>query len=262
MTADASLSLTQRGALGWITIQNASRMNALTSAMWASLPALISEADENPDIRVIILRGTGERAFCAGADISEFESARTGENAKIYDQLNHNAFLAIAEAGKPTLAMIHGFCLGGGLGLAACCDFRIADTNSQYAIPAAKLGIGYNPRWVTPLLALTSPAKVKDLLFTGRRVKAEEAASMGLVNHVYEPDTLEAETVAFAQTIAANAPLSIAASKLVVNELMHRPETPDLYKLDQAVQRCFESADYKEGQRAFLEKRAPKFQGQ
>jgi len=261
MTTDATLNLNRDGALAWLEITNPDRMNALTASMWQQIPERIAEADNDPCVRVIILRGAGKRAFSAGADISEFKTARTGDSATEYDALNHNAFLAVTNATKPTIAMIHGFCLGGGLGLAACCDLRLGDQNSQYAIPAAKLGIGYNPRWVTPLLALTSPGNVKEILFTGRRIKAEEAFQMGLINRLLDAETLQSATEALANEIAANAPLSVAASKVVVNELVHHPETPDLYKLDEAIQRCFQSKDYKEGQRAFLEKRKPAFEG-
>ncbi len=261
MTTDATLNLRRDGALAWLEITNPDRMNALTAAMWQQFPDCIAEVDNDPSIRVIIVRGVGQRAFSAGADISEFKTARTGNSAKDYDALNHNAFLALTNTTKPTIAMIHGFCLGGGLGLAACCDLRLGDQNSQYAIPAAKLGIGYNPRWVTPLLALTSPANVKEILFTGRRINAEEALQMGLINDLLDAEKLQSETETLATTIAANAPLSVAASKRVINELVHHPETPDLYKLDEAIQRCFKSEDYKEGQQAFLEKRKPNFQG-
>lgn len=261
MSDDATVHLELEDAIAWISLTNANRMNAMTSAMWQGLPDVLKTADQDPAVRVIVLRGAGTRAFCAGADISEFESARTGSNAADYDQLNHAAFVALSHVSKPTIAMIHGFCLGGGLGLAACCDLRLADPEAQFSIPAAKLGIGYNPRWMTPLLALTSPANVKDILFTGRRIKAEEAHGMGLVNRVIETDTLFEATRALASEIGNNAPLSVAAAKATVNELVHHPESPDLYKLDEAVQRCFESDDYKEGRQAFLEKRKAKFEG-
>lgn len=255
------LTLRRDDAIAWLEICNAARMNAMTAAMWRQLPDLLQQADNDPEIRVIILRGEGDRAFCAGADISEFGSARTGESARDYDQLNHNAFLALTSAAKPTVAMIHGFCLGGGLGLAACCDLRLGDDKAQFAIPAARLGIGYNPRWVTPLLALTSPANVKEILFTGRRLNADEALRFGLINRSVPATDLVHDTVALATAIAANAPLSIHASKLAVNELVDHPENPNLYKLDEAVQRCFDSEDYQEGQRGFLEKRKPVFKG-
>lgn len=261
MTDAPALTLKRTGALGWLEVSNGERMNALNSDMWRRVPEILSEVEEDDDIRVLILRGSGTRAFSAGADISEFETARSGDSAKTYDALNHNAFLALTHMRKPTIAMIHGFCLGGGFVLAACCDLRIADTNAQFSIPAAKLGIGYNPRWVTPILALTSPANVKKILFSGQRVKADEALRMGLINGVHAPDALASETETLANAIAQNAPLSVTASKFMVNELIHHPENPDLYKLDKAVQRCFDSEDYAEGRRAFLEKRKPNFQG-
>lgn len=256
------LRIDREGPIAWLVIANPERMNALTGAMWGALPGLMAEADADPSVRVIVLRGEGRKAFSAGADISEFESARTGEAAKTYDALNHAAFEALIAASKPVVAMIHGFCLGGGLGLAACCDLRLADDRSEFAIPPAKLGIGYNPRWVRPLLALARPAHVKELLFTGNRLKSADALAMGLVNRVLPADGLEAATRTLAATMAANAPLSIRAAKLAIDELVRHPESPDTAKLDRAVAACFESQDYIEGRRAFLEKRKPVFQGQ
>jgi enoyl-CoA hydratase len=267
MTGDAhdrpaALHYRKDGSIAWIIADNPSRMNALTSAMWQALPAHIATASGDPDVRVIILRGAGTAAFSAGADISEFESARTGDAAKTYDTLNDNAFNALTSCPKPTIAMIHGFCLGGGLGLALCCDMRIGDDASQYAIPAAKLGIGYNPRWVRPILAAVPPARAKELLFTGRRFRSADAAAMGLVSHLVPTAELEVTTRALASEIAANAPLSVAAAKLVIDEIVRHPETTDMAKLDRAIAQCFASADYPEGRRAFLEKRKPVFKGQ
>lgn len=256
-----ALRLEIDGPMAWIVADNPARMNALTAAMWRDLPRRLREAEGDPEVRVIIFRGTGTRAFSAGADISEFEKQRAGDSAIEYDALNHAAFAAITGAMKPTIAMIHGFCLGGGLAIAACCDLRLADENSQFAIPAAKLGIGYNPRWVRPLLTLVSGPCVKELLFTGRRFNALEAHGIGLVNRVTATAGLESETRALAGEIAANAPLTIRAAKLTVDELLRHPEKPDTARLDAAVKACFESTDYAEGRRAFLEKRKPAFNG-
>jgi enoyl-CoA hydratase/carnithine racemase len=255
------LRLVRDGGIGWIILSNPERMNALTAGMWGALPGLVAEAERDPVLRVIVLRGEGQRAFSAGADISEFESARTGQSAATYDALNDEAFKALSGAKKPVIAMIHGFCLGGGLGLAASCDLRLADDTSEFAIPAARLGIGYNARWLPPLLALAKPASVKELLFTGRRFKSAEALALGLVNRIVPTDTLEAETRALASEIAQNAPLSIRAAKMAIDELVRHPETPDKARLDEAVALCFKSEDYAEGRRAFLEKRRPEFRG-
>jgi enoyl-CoA hydratase/carnithine racemase len=157
--------------------------------------------------------------------------------------------------------MIHGFCLGGGLGLALCCDLRLADEASQYAIPAAKLGIGYNARWVRPILAAVPAARAKELLFTGRRFKAPEALAMGLVSYLHPAANLEAAVRSLAAEIAGNAPLSVMAAKSVIDEISRHPEHPDMARLDAAIAACFESDDYAEGRTAFLEKRKPQFKG-
>lgn len=259
--ATPDLLLKVEGAIAWIVANNPERMNAFTGGMWAKIPQHVRAAEENPAVRVIVLRGDGMRAFSAGADISEFESARTGASAADYDRLNHDAFTALLSATKPVIAMIHGFCLGGGLGIAACADLRIADHKAQFAIPAAKLGLGYNPRWVPPLLALAAPAFIKEMLFTGRRFSSSEAERIGLINRVTDPDALEETVRTLASDIAANAPLSVRAAKLTIDEMVRHPENPETSKLDVAVAACFDSADYAEGRRAFLEKRKPAFQG-
>ncbi len=257
----AALRLERDGEIAFIIADNPSRMNALTAAMWKAVPELVGEAEADDSIRVIVLRGEGQRAFSAGADISEFESARAGAKASDYDALNDAAFTALSGCAKPVIAMIHGFCLGGGLGLALCADIRIADESAEFAIPAAKLGLGYNARWVRPLLAAVAPSRAKEMLFTGRRFKVAEAVAMGLVNTVVPASDLETRTRGLAQEIAANAPLTLRAAKKVIDELVRHPETPDMKGLDAAVAACFDSEDYAEGRRAFMEKRKPRFQG-
>jgi enoyl-CoA hydratase len=259
--AKPELRLEIDGPIAWITADNPARMNAFTAGMWKAIPDHIGAAEADPRVRVIVMRGAGSKAFSAGADISEFESARTGDGAKDYDRLNHEAFSALMNAQKPIIAMVHGFCLGGGFGIAACCDLRLADRKAQFAIPPAKLGLGYNARWVTPLLALAAPAFIKELMFTGRRFGIDDAQRMGLVNAVHEEAELQSRVEALALEIAANAPLTIKAAKLCIDELTRHPESPDLAKLDAAVAACFESEDYAEGRRAFLEKRKPEFKG-
>ncbi len=167
----AGLRLERDGDIAFIIADNSARLNAFTAAMWEALPARIAAAESDSDIRVIVLRGAGERAFSAGADISEFETQRSGDKATAYDALSDAAFTALARCQKPIIAMIHGFCLGGGLGVALCADIRLADDKAEFAIPAARLGLGYNARWIRPLLAAVPPSRAKEMLFTARRFK-------------------------------------------------------------------------------------------
>jgi len=249
------------GAIAWITIDNEPRLNAFTRDMWAAVPEHFAAADRNPDVRVIIVTGAGSKAFSAGADISEFGDNRTGAAARAYDVINHAAYEAILETEKPTIAMVNGYCFGGACELAICCDMRIGSETASFSVPSAKLSLGYNPRWIKPMLAVMTAAKVKEMLFTGRRYLAPEALAMGLLNQMVPAERLEAETVRLGIEIAANAPLSIRAAKASVDALAANPESVDLDALDAKVLACFDSEDFKEGARAFLEKRKPIFQG-
>jgi enoyl-CoA hydratase/carnithine racemase len=249
------------GGIRWLIGDNPARLNAYTTLMWEALPGLIAEAVADPAVRVVVLTGAGEKAFSAGADISEFEQARSGDEAKRYDRLNNEAFGALMTCSKPVIAMINGLAFGGGCELAICCDLQIAADHAVFSIPAAKLGIGYNPRWIKPLLAAVSPAKAKEMLLTGRRYDAQAALSMGLVGQVVSRADLRAATVALASEIAANAPLSLRAAKLSVDGLAHPDGAVDMAALDAAVDACFASADYVEGRRAFMDKRKAKFVG-
>jgi len=260
--AAPELRVARNGGVATLTIANGERMNAMTAAMWLRMPELIAELDHDETVRVICVRGDGERAFSAGADISEFETLRSGPAADAYNASNQATFAALSACATPLVAMIHGHCLGGGLAIAACCDLRLADERSQYAIPAAKLGIGYNPRWLKPLLAILSPARVKELLFTGRRFSAADAERMGLVNRIVPAAELQAAVDALTAEIAANAPLTVSAAKQAINALAEYGGATDMDPLDALAARCFASADYQEGQRAFLDKRRPVFKGQ
>lgn len=256
-----TVRLEKDGALAWIVIDQPAKLNALTAAMWDSLPAIVAEADGDASIRVIILRGAGRKAFSAGADISEFDTAREGGAARAYDALNHAAFDALSGAAKPVIAMIEGFCLGGGLGLALCCDLRVAAEGAQFSLPPAKLGLGYHPRWIKPLLACVSAASAKELLFTGDRFGTHEALRMGLLNRVTPPEALEAEVRALAMTIAANAPLTIRAAKRAIDAFAATLAAETMADLAEMADRCLTSEDYAEGRRAFRERRKPQFQG-
>lgn len=259
--APGCLRLEIADGIAWLIMDNEARLNAFTRDMWADLPVKLRAAAADRSVRVIILRGAGSKAFSAGADISEFGGNRTGAAAAEYDRINHEAFEALRLSDKPTIAMVHGYAFGGGCELAILCDLRWAADDASFSVPAAKLSLGYNPRWIKPMMGVMSGAKVKEMLYTGRRYSAAEALQMGLANAVVAKDKLEAETRAVAADIAGNGPLSVKAAKRSVDEMTVRPESADLAELDRLVMACFDSEDFKEGTRAFMEKRKPKFQG-
>jgi enoyl-CoA hydratase len=249
------------GAIGWLVFDQIERRNAINSAMWAAIPAAVSELDGDPAVRVIILRGAGDVAFVSGADISEFEEARNAERATDYAALTGRAFAALTDAAKPVIAMIHGFCVGGGTAIALHADLRYAAEDAQFGIPAARLGLGYEAEGIEHLAQLVGPSTAAEMLFTARRYEAAEALRVGLVNNVLPKTELEAFVRDVAATIAANAPLSVRSAKLVLRELGRLPELRDARLVEESIRVCLASADYREGVQAFLEKRPPKFCG-
>ncbi len=248
--------------IGWLIIDNEPRRNAISLDMWKAIPAAVRELDQNDQVRVIVLRGAGDQTFISGADISEFaETRKNAECARAYENENSAAFDALRDCKKPTIAMIRGFCMGGGLGLSAACDMRFAARGSCFSIPAARLGIGYPVRAIGDLTALMGPARTKDLFFSARRIDAEEASSIGLVERLFEETELETETRAYAQALAANAPLVLHAAKAAINEVAFANVTADWSSLNELNDICFDSEDFNEGRTAFLERRAPRFTG-
>jgi enoyl-CoA hydratase/carnithine racemase len=257
--SEGTLRLEREGPFAWIIVDQRDKHNSLTEAMWRSIPKIVSEVDADENIRVIILRGAGDKAFSAGADISEFETNRQGAAAREYDYFNHAAFDALARTVKPTIAMIHGFCLGSGLGLALSCDMRVASESALFGLTPARLGIAYNPRWIKPLVAIVGVAYAKELLFTAERVDTATALRMRLINHRFPVSQLENATRELAQMISENAPLSILAAKRSIDAFASDLSAETQHHLDQLVERCYASDDYLEGQRAFIEKRKPVF---
>lgn len=251
------------GPVGFLILDRPERKNALSLQMWEAIPALLGELAANRDLRVIILLGARDLPFCSGADISEFETVRaSSEGARAYEEANTRAFEAIGACALPTIAMIRSFCIGGGMGIAAACDLRLASTSAEFGIPPGKLGLAYPPQAIRYIVAAIGAPAAKDLLFTARRVKADEAEKLGLINRLFAEDALESETLKLAATIAENAPLSLKAGKLAINHAAGYAHASDLKSVTEAAERCFDSADYREGRTAFLEKRKAKFRGE
>jgi enoyl-CoA hydratase/carnithine racemase len=248
------------GSIGWLVLDRPARRNALDTGMWAAIPPLIKSLDEHPDVKVIVIRGAGSDAFAAGADISEFGQARSdAAAAKEYEALNGRAFAAIRGVGKPVIAMIQGFCFGGGQAIALACDIRVADSSALFSLPPARLGLAYPLDGLRDLVAAVGPSCAKELIFTAKRLKARDALELGLITHEFAD--IEPETRALCAEIAAGAPLTIAHAKRAIDLISGRPGHLAEEQVAQLAARCFDSADYVEGRAAFAEKRKPEFSG-
>ena len=248
--------------VGYLRLNQPEKHNAISYSMWVAIDEVMRSFRDDDEVRVVVVSGEGGRAFSAGADISEFsENRSTEEQIEVYEAAGRAAYEAITHCPKPVIARIEGYCVGGGLAVALCADLRIATDDSRFGIPAAKLGLGYSHKSLRPLVDLVGPTCAKEILFTARRFNASDAQRMGLVNQVVARGEIDAFVEDYARTIAGNAPLTVAACKTVVAELLKDPEDRDTGLCDRVVEACFASDDYKEGRAAFMEKRKPRFTG-
>lgn len=250
------------GKVGIMTFNNPEKHNAVSFEMWEAAEKILEGFLADPKVRVIVLTGAGGKAFVSGADISKFESERASADAvTAYNQATERVFEGLYNLGKPTICMIRGYCVGGGLGIAVCCDLRICAEGSRFAIPAAKLGLGYGLSGISRLIDLVGPAFAKEIFYTARQFTTEEALAMGLVNRVVPPAELEAYVKTYAETIAGNAPMTVGAVKRIAIEALKDAGERDETLCAHLVAECFASQDYVEGRRAFMEKRKPVFAG-
>src|SRR6267143_1897635 len=257
-----SLKLEKRAGAGWIVFDNPGKRNAINGAMWRGIPEAMARFDADREVRCVAFRGAGAKAFSAGADISEFDKARAERGSVAeYDDLLDRVLHSIQGSPKPSVAMIHGFCLGGGLEVALACDLRYCGESAQFGIPAAKLGLAYNVEGHKRLLETVGHARTREIMFLGRRYSAAESLAMGLVHQVFPDAELENAVGKILQTLCENAPLSIANTRTILEEYVKSSGAPDAGRMRAAIERCAKSDDYKEGRRAFMEKRKPRFEG-
>jgi enoyl-CoA hydratase/carnithine racemase len=248
--------------IGWLTFNQPEKRNAISLEMWEAVAAAAERFANDPAVRVVVMSGAGGKAFASGADISQFEKMRDSAEAEAkYSATSSLARKRLEALDKPLIAMIQGFCIGGGCATALVADLRITADDGKFGIPAAKLGVAYAYHSLRRLVALVGPAVAKEIMFTGRFLDAAEALRVGLVNRVVPADQLEATVREMAQTMARNAPLSIRASKVAIDQIAGDPALADQARFDALYRACFDSADYAEGRAAFMAKRPPVFTG-
>lgn len=249
-------------AIGTMTFNQPEKRNAVSMEMWNGVAEILEEFEANDQVRVVVIAGAGDKAFVSGADISQFDKQRSNAEArKEYARLTGVGRRRLQNFSKPMIAKINGFCIGGGLAIAMQADLRVASENSSFGIPAARLGIAYSPDSVEQLTTLIGPARARMMLYTAERFDAKEAERIGLINQYVPAADLDETVRQLAETIAGNAPLSVAAARHAITELSKSDAQRDIAAIDAAVARCYDSEDYREGRQAFKEKRIPKFVG-
>lgn len=259
--ADPILITRVEPPLGWLIFNRPDKLNALNLATWEALPRALGELEADDRVRVILIRGADERAFAAGADISEFEENRKDpKTATYYAETNEKAFAALRECRKPTIAVVRGYCVGGGCAIALNIDIRIASSDAKFAITPARLGLGYAFSGIQRAVEELGPAAARYLFLTAAHLSAARALDLGLIQEVHEPDELMDAAERLGHTIAANAPKTLRAIKKSVLEAVKDAGDRDAGAVERLISECFDSADYREGLRAFAEKRKPRFE--
>ena len=261
MTTNKMLSRIDNG-VGYITFNNPEKHNAVSIEMWDALETMLDSFRSNDRVRVIVLNGAGGKSFVSGADISKFDRERSSKEAVLsYNKRTQKVYENLESFPKPTIAMINGYCIGGGLNLAVCCDIRICSEKSKFAMPAAKLSLGYPFSSIKRLFDVMGPGMAKHFMFTADKISAAEALSCGLVQKLISENDIETFVKNYALTISKNAPLTIKAMKQIGVEILKNPDERDLLICEQLASACFDSEDYKEGRKAFMEKRQANFKG-
>lgn len=262
LTTEEKLIARRDGGVAQIIFNNPKKMNAVSLDMWERMIGLLEEYARDPDLRVLVVSGAGGKAFVSGADISKFEQTRsTPESVAKYGNTSIKAYETLYNFPKPTIAKIQGYCIGGGANLAVCCDVRVATDTAKFGIPAARLALGYGFPGVNRLAEIVGISRAMEMFYTARQYSAREALDMGLINTMVPEADLEATVATMTGQISENAPLTIATIKAVAREIGRPSAERDHAKLDRMVQACFDSEDYIEGRRAFMEKRKPVFKG-
>ena len=256
------LIIRRDGPVGRVIFSNPAKYNAMSFDMWMALPRALADFDADSSIRLVVLEGEGQKAFVSGADISQFEAQRTDPHAQSrYNKAVEDAYLSPIACSKPVVAKIRGICMGGGLGLAAACDLRFCSEDARFRMPAARLGLGYNSVGVRRFLDVFGLQNTLDIFYTARIFNATDAARMGFVSRVEKSDALDGMVDEWCSMVASNAPLTLKALKLTVNELGRDAGARDMAAVKRALDACYASDDYREGAKAFMEKRAPAFRG-
>jgi enoyl-CoA hydratase len=262
MKSKPQLILKKEHSIGTIIFSNPEKMNAMNMDMWLAVPQALGQLDDDPEVRVILVKGEGDRVFISGADISQFDQFRDADAAQqAFNDAVAHAYEAPLRCRKTVVASIQGICFGGGLGFAAACDVRICSEDAKFRMPAARLGLGYSFEGIRRFVNVIGAANTADLFASARQFDAIEAMKMGFVSQVHPSSELASKTSAYLKLIVDNAPLTIEAAKMAINESLKDPSDRQMDVLNQLIGYCYESDDYSEGRLAFLEKRQPKFQG-